>query len=181
MAATTVLAFAGGCLLVACTGEAAVQADPSENGSPSATPPSNPGGEPTTDTGNDPTTSSAPLINPVDYWEENPDKAPPHLAGAELLVNEKLTGPASLTLPEETSNSGTLILSLTCAEPARYRVQLIDENAVPGAYTGADDCSGGAVVSYETPPIEKTAVPTELTTDIPAGIEYFVTVYGVPR
>lgn len=128
-----------------------------------------------------PSSSANTLIDPVEFWGRNPDQVPPDFDGANLLINEKLTGPRDVSLPSGTGSSGRLILAVTCAESAEYRLQLKDAQGQLGSYTGGDDCGSGAVISYETPAFSETAVPTTLTTDLPSGIEYFVTVYGVPR
>ena len=110
------------------------------------------------------------------FWRAHPELMPKSVASAELVLNEKFTGPGTFKLPA-INKSESIIVVLTCTSKVSYEVVVLDANNGQKDLTGGESCGGPNINSYRTSPFKVDSEKDVVKVIVPAGTGYYITAY----
>ena len=123
----------------------------------------------------------SPLTSVEEYWREHPGAADERARLGTVLLNERGTGSARFDLPRAEGQDSVLVV-LVCDSEAAYEITLGNEVNPDLGRTWANSCGGPQINSYSTKPHDPAdpgTVPGRIQVDVPPGVSYYVTAYGV--
>jgi hypothetical protein len=112
------------------------------------------------------------------WWKKHPDFVPEPLVERTLLLDRAGSGPRRFLGPDVRKYDKVLMV-ITCASKAAYTVRLQVLDGLSIATTSGASCGGPKLATYLSPALRVTDATTEVEVEIPAGTNYYVTVFGL--
>ncbi len=126
----------------------------------------------------DPFSGPAPM-SVVTWWKERPAAAPANMSNRKLLLNARGTGPSRFVGPDMRGYNEVL-MAITCTSKVAFAVRLEVVDGLSIASTSGDSCGGPEVSVFISPPLSSFDPATQVEVQVPAGTQYYVTLYGTP-
>jgi hypothetical protein len=119
-------------------------------------------------------------VSAVTWWAQHPELQPDDIDGDTLLLNRRGTGSQMFDLPSLSGYTGLTML-MTCSQPVPYVIQVGTESNPAWTWTKGNTCDGHPGAHFTTKVPNPHQRLQDLYVMVPAGTQYFVTLYGVPR